>query len=428
MTLFSKRNLLCSASIAALSLALGCPSSRTSVDPAGDSARDSGKNEGGCSCQIEFNGVSDTLECGVNRCVNGEQFECAVGARVNDLGHCDDAGTTDAGAKDAGTKDAGTADAGTVDGGNTSPPDGGVPVQADWTRNDLGITTDLTDTALNVDNSRLYLVGASGLCWVTSPTGFALCGLPPVSSRLNVVRALLDDDAVVAAEDGSVFYRSFMPGLPLTWKKLLNGPTVAVRALAWPTPGRVYLFGDSGLARVMDIYSSPATATPLDGVPPNVSLHGASATESLDKNHLWAVGTGGTIARLDDVESGHTLVLETSGTTATLNAVLAQDEAGDLKAVTAVGNGGLILVRSAAGVWSQQASGISTDLYAIFQGLNGIFATGAHGVVLARNEGETLWIPMKSGVDQTLRAGALRVTVSTVNTFIAGDTGTFLFR
>lgn len=407
-----------------LCLAAACGSSPPAVSDAGSTPAATPSNPGSsCVCSIDNNGVKKTLTCQSEGCINGQMFQCSAQGGITPGGSCN----VSPSGPDGGPPPANPP----ADGGSTGQDAGPIVPAADWSQLDFGTTTDFASVAINLTDATptVYVVGANGLCLASTGAGFQACGLPQTTAKLTTVSASLDSDVFVAADDGQIYYRVTFPGSPLVWSTVAKTPSQAVRASAWPTPSRAFVFGAHGLAGEFDPESMDAAFSSLSGIPATTTVYGASSTEGMSPDMLWAVGTGGTIARMDDVKTSTALTPEASGTGVTLHSVLALSDQGSLTEVIAVGEAGTILSRdTATGNWSPQPSGVTSDLYSVFLGIGGVYAAGAAGVTLYRADGKTQWTPLTSGVGVALRAGVLSVSNTGSQVFLVGDTGTVLVR
>lgn len=87
-----------------------CGGETTSSSGAGGSGGDPGTGSGGsCSCTITENGVSETLQCGEEGCVNGTSFKCSASADISVGGDACDSGSGGAGSSSSSTNGTGGA-------------------------------------------------------------------------------------------------------------------------------------------------------------------------------------------------------------------------------------------------------------------------------------------------------------------------------
>ncbi len=218
--------------------------------------------------------------------------------------------------------------------------------------------------------------------------------------------------------------------------------TIALSMLILITGGGVFALTRHERAHIVEATRKSVESTPTFGkvtpivTPPDWASQAAPTTVNLrafTQGQVpaagYAVGAGGTILR--HYENAQAWTVEASGTTSDLAGVAEQlgnvcavgvggvatctdsdqrewhvEKTGtksDLLGVNAshgflaVGRGGTI-VRRASGGWRAEASGITTDLYAVEEP----YAIGAGGVILQHGKGA--WAPMASGTTEALFA------------------------
>ncbi len=191
----------------------------------------------------------------------------------------------------------------------------------------------------------------------------------------------------------------------------------------------VFAFGDQGLAYVFSPGSTPTTFVGFINFTSTADLRGVTGTtqtvNGVSKILLWVVGSGGFIARFDEA-AGRWLTLETSNSTAQLNAFAIVPGIFGVSEVIAVGNAGTILSRNRAGQWSEVLPKPTTnDLHGVFFASGkGVYVVGANGTILRRTSAG--WTQQNSNVSVTLRGGVRRLGQATIQLLVVGDQGTLL--
>ena len=194
------------------------------------------------------------------------------------------------------------------------------------------------------------------------------------------------------------------------WSPPASIARVGLRAAA-RAGGGTWVVGDRGA-----IFFRGESATSWAAVPSgtDADLHAITSGDP-----LVVVGARGTALRFDPAE--RRWVPEATGTTAGLNAVTTRRFGSAGPTVTAVGDGGVMLVRQPDGTWSPVVSPTGADLYGITSSASDftLVAVGARGVIVGLpSSGGSLSV-QASPVTTTLRAIA-----SWNNTLLAvGDGG-----
>ncbi len=312
-----------------------------------------------------------------------------------------------------------------------------MPTDSDWTRIPLATTENLTSVAARqLNDARLSIVGDNGTCfrWTQISARTEPCMLPLGSNAPFTGVSLSLDRVVAVSGAGGVFVYAPAPGVPQTdWVAVTGAPANAEFRTVATSANDAFVFGSAGAAYVFGLGDRPPRLTALKGFPADLSAHSAdyvTIAGSAKADQLFVVGAAGQIARWSkETLKPATVASETSGVTIDLNGVLAfwNLQGTELRAV-AVGDGGVILTRDAAGKWVKEDSGTTQNLYGVFGTANGVYAVGANGTILSQKQSGAPWTAQKSGVTVALRGGVSRVANVSLTHFIVGDQGTFLTR
>jgi hypothetical protein len=236
------------------------------------------------------------------------------------------------------------------------------------------------------------------------------------------------------SDQGQTFVRAPNPAMPQggwVWQLAASNETSGLRAVA---PSGI-MVGDKGRAGQLEQnqLNGPAVEA-IAGLDPNTSFRGVSSPTGFGGlGETIAVGEGGKCARQGSF-AGASFLTENCGAKVNLNAVasyVSQAKPGQAaRSAVAVGDKGTILFREGTGAnlkWVAETSGVTESFYGVFvDGTQGIYAVGEKGIILYRNPSTSKWEQQSSGVNVTLRAGAIVGRQATGLRYVVGDQGTVL--